>query len=198
MSYDPLQSQHQHQVYQNEDPAYTHSTGYITPARPVKPKGTSKWIKIGVPLAVLVIAAAVVGGILGARKSSSSSSSSTAAASSAAASSANAKLAAGIFATATNSEYMIPVYPSTTNTALYTTPTFNSAAAGWPSDTFAPATPSVLSVRPDRPRLIAPAYKWAALPALVASDPYLSSWNASIFNNASQYDALPAVVYFME
>ncbi|KAJ7890562.1 hypothetical protein B0H14DRAFT_3105325 [Mycena olivaceomarginata] len=139
MSYDPLQSQHQHQVYQNEDPAYTHSTGYITPARPVKPKGTSKWIKIGIPLAVLVIAAAVVGGILGARKNSSSSSSSTAAASSAAASSATI--------------------------------------------TFAPATPSVLSVRPDRPRLIAPAYKWAALPALVASE---------------SYDALPAVVYFMD
>jgi hypothetical protein len=145
MSYNPIQSSHNHQVYQNDDPAFNHSTGFITPAKPAK--GTSKWIKIGIPVAILVIAGAVVGGILGSRKSSSSS---AATSSAAAASSASAKLAAGIFATATNSEYMIPIYPSTTNTALFTTPTFNSASAGWPSDTFTPSSPSVLSVRPGK------------------------------------------------
>jgi hypothetical protein len=145
MSYNPIQSGHNHQVYQNDDPAFNHSTGFITPAKPAK--GTSKWIKIGIPVAILVIAGAVVGGILGSRKSSSSS---AATSSAAAASSASAKLAAGIFATATNSEYMIPIYPSTTNTALFTTPTFNSASAGWPSDTFTPSSPSVLSVRPGK------------------------------------------------
>ncbi|KAJ7043594.1 chondroitin AC/alginate lyase [Mycena alexandri] len=196
MSYDPLQSTH-HQVYGNDNPAYTQSTGYITPARPQK-QGTSKWIKIGIPVAVLVIAGAVVGGIVGSRKHSSSAATSSAAQSAAASSQASAKLAEGVFATATNSLYQIPVYPSTTNTALYTTPTVNTAAAGWPSDPFVPASPSVQTMRPDRPRLIAPSYKWDALPALIASDPYLAYWNASIFNNASQYDALPAVVYFMD
>ncbi|KAJ7442257.1 chondroitin AC/alginate lyase [Mycena latifolia] len=193
MNYDPLQSSHNHQVYQNDNPAYTQSTGYITPAKPAK--RTSKWIKIGIPVVVVIVAGAVVGGILGSRKSKSSS---AATSSAAAAASASAKLAAGVFATATNSEYMIPVYPSTTNTAAYTTPTFDSSAAGWPDDSFAPSSPDVLTVRPDRPRLIAPAYKWAALPALIANDPYLSFWNASIFNNASQYDALPVVAYYMD
>ncbi|KAJ6591591.1 chondroitin AC/alginate lyase [Mycena vulgaris] len=190
MSYDHLQSSHNHQVYQNEDPSFYQSTGFITPARPAK--RTSKWIKIGIPVAVVIVVGAVVGGILGSRKSNSSSSATSSAA---AAASASAKIAAGVFPTATNSEYMIPIYPATTNTAAYSTPTFNSAAAGWPTDTFAPSNPSVLSVRPDRPRLIAPAYKWAALPALIASDPYLALWNETIFNNATQYDALPAVVY---
>ncbi|KAJ7760544.1 hypothetical protein B0H16DRAFT_1662143 [Mycena metata] len=183
MSYGPLQTT---RPYGSEDPAFTQSTGFITPARPQK--GTSKWIKIGIPVAVLVIAAAVVGGVVGSRKHSSSAATSSAAQSAAASSQASAKLAEGVFATATNSLYQIPVYPSTTNTALYTTPTVNTAAAGWPSDPFTPASPSVQTMRPDRPRLIAPSY----------NDPYLAYWNTSIFNNASQYDALPAVVYFMD
>lgn len=144
MSYGPIQGAHDHQVYQNQDPAFNHSTGFITPARPAK--NTSKWLKIGIPVAVLVIAGAVVGGILGSRKSSASSSAS----SSAAAAAASSKLAEGIFATGTNSLYQIPVYPATTNTALFTTPTVNAAAAGWPSDSFAPSSPSVLSVRPGK------------------------------------------------
>ncbi|CAK5267623.1 unnamed protein product [Mycena citricolor] len=199
MSYNPLQSSHNHQVYQNEDPAFYQSTGYITPA-PAKPKRTSKWIKVGIPILVILIAVGVVVGILVSRhkSGSASSTSSSSSSSAAAAASASAKLAAGVLATATNSLFMIPVYPSSTNTASYTTPTFNAAAAGWPADSFAPATPSVLSVRPDRPRLIAPKYKWDALPALIAKDPYLASWNHSIFLNASQYDALPAVPYFMD
>ncbi|KAJ6518783.1 chondroitin AC/alginate lyase [Mycena sanguinolenta] len=199
MDYNPIQSQNganNHQVYQNHDPSFYQSTGYITPARPAK-RTTSRWIKIGIPVAVLVIAAVVVG-IVVSHHHNSSSSSAAASSSSAAAAAASAKVAAGLLATATNSQYMIPVYPTTTNTALYTTPTINSAAAGWPTDSFAPATPSVLSVRPDRPRLIAPPYKWAALPNLIASDPYLAYWNESIFNNASQYAALPAVPYFMD
>jgi hypothetical protein len=53
-------------------------------------------------------------------------------------------------------------------------------------------------VRPDRPRIIAPSYKWQALPALIAKDPYLASWNATIFQNATDfYNAVP-VVYNMD
>ncbi|KAJ7066603.1 chondroitin AC/alginate lyase [Mycena amicta] len=194
--YDPIQS-NQHQVYnENANPSFYQSTGYITPARPVK-RRTSAWIKFGIPVAVLVIAAAVVGGVLATRKHSQSSA--AAAASSAAAAAAAAGSAGGreVLATGTNT-WFLPEYPSTTNTAFYTTPTVNATASGWPSDSFAPSSPSVLSVRPDRPRLIAPAYKWAALPNLIANDPYLSLWNATIFENATQWNALPVVAYYMD
>jgi hypothetical protein len=39
---------------------------------------------------------------------------------------------------------------------------------------------------------------WQSLPNLIKNDPYLSGWNASIFSNASQYMALPPVVYFLD
>ena len=53
-------------------------------------------------------------------------------------------------------------------------------------------------MRPDRPRLIAPAYKWQALPTLIKNDPYLQGWNDTIFGNATTYFSLPPVVYFMD
>lgn len=53
-------------------------------------------------------------------------------------------------------------------------------------------------MRPDRPRIIAPAYKWNALPNLIANDPYFAGWNQSIFNNATQYYDLAPVKYYMD
>src|ERR1700732_4370899 len=88
-----------------------------------------------------------------------------------------------------------------TNTAVFATPTFNptnDASLSWPSDPFQVASPSVTNVRTDRPRLIAPAYKWSALPNLIANNPYLKYWNDTIFLNATQYFNLPPVVYFMD
>ncbi|KAI6007225.1 chondroitin AC/alginate lyase [Pisolithus albus] len=38
----------------------------------------------------------------------------------------------------------------------------------------------------------------AVLPQLIANDPYLSSWNNTIFGNASTYNALPPVAYFLD
>ncbi|KAI1789797.1 chondroitin AC/alginate lyase [Ganoderma leucocontextum] len=190
---------HQPTPYGSGDPYYNESTGFITPSQ--AKKGTSKWIKIGIPVGILVIAGAVVGIVLGLRAhdKSSSSSGSTNSGNSHSASGANNNL--GLFATATDSQYMLPIYPSTTNTALYTSPTFkptSDASTGWPSDPFQPATPSVTQVRSDRPRLIAPAYKWAALPSLIAKDPYLKYWNETIFGNATAYYDLPVVQYFMD
>lgn len=86
-----------------------------------------------------------------------------------------------------------------TNSALYGQPTFSTNSKfSWPSDTFSPASPAPTSVRPDRPRIIAPAYKWAALPNLIATEPYFYGWNQSIFQNASDYYSLPPVKYFMD
>ncbi|KAJ7200072.1 chondroitin AC/alginate lyase [Mycena haematopus] len=199
-SYDNVNAQ------DHSDPRYDGSSGYITPA--TRKKGTSNWIKFGIPVLIIIIVAAVVGGVVGSRKKSSSSSSSSAAASSsqsaasasaAASVAASAKSALGRFAVATDSEFMMPIYPSTTDSAAFSSPTFvPDVQTSWPADPFQPSNPNVLTVRQDRPLLIAPAYKWAALPGLIANDPYLQSWNATIFKNASDYAALPPVIYFLD
>ena len=106
--------------YGSGDPYYNESSGYITPM-PVK-KRTSNWLKIGVPVLVVVIVAAVVGGVVGSRHHGSSSSSVSGASSSggssgnqaaAASAAASVKNAIGVFPTGTNSQYLIPLYPST-------------------------------------------------------------------------------------
>lgn len=104
--------------YGSGDPYYNESSGYITP-HPAK-KATSPWLKFGVPVLVVVIVGAVVGGVLGSRSKSSSDSGSgsssgagTAGGEAAASSAASVKLEVGRFATATDSEYLMPVYPST-------------------------------------------------------------------------------------
>ncbi|KAH8119950.1 hypothetical protein DFH11DRAFT_1721846 [Phellopilus nigrolimitatus] len=181
------------------DPYYNQSSGFLPPQAPKK--RISNWIKFGVPILILVIIGAVVGGVVGSKKSSSDAASSSKDPSAIASSAANAKTSVGRFAVSTNSDYMMPVYPATTNTAVFTSPTFidtTNSNLAWPSDSFKPSNPSPTQVRSDRPRLIAPAYKWAALPNLIAHDPYLAGWNQTIFGNASAYKALPPVVYFMD
>ncbi|KAF7320126.1 Heparinase ii iii family protein [Mycena kentingensis (nom. inval.)] len=176
------------------------SAGFISGGQSSAPYGqkkkTSKWLKFGLPALILVlIGGGVAAAVILTRKKSDDEASSSSGSGSSAGSAKNA----AILPTATNSQYMIPIYPSTTNTALYTEPTFSSSKTSlWPDDSFAPSSPNVLSVRPDRPRIIAPAYKWAALPELIANDAYMASWNASIFQNASQYYDLPPVVYNMD
>ncbi|EDR15759.1 uncharacterized protein LACBIDRAFT_181789 [Laccaria bicolor S238N-H82] len=158
--------------YGSGDPYYNESSGFITP-HPVK-KRSNTWLKIGIPVLIAVIIAAVVGGVVGSRKKSSSSSGGgkgTTAGEAAASSAVSAKLAIGRFATATNSEFMDP---------------------------FQPSKPSPTTTRTDRPRIIAPAYKWQALPALIKSDPYLTGWNATIFGNATAYLSMQPVVYHMD
>jgi hypothetical protein len=95
------------------EPHYNESSGFITP-RSAK-KRTSNWIKFGIPVLVLIIAGAVVGGVFGSRKSKGKNNSGAGSASgeAAASSAASVKLEVGRFATATNSEFMRPIYPST-------------------------------------------------------------------------------------
>jgi hypothetical protein len=99
--------------YGTGDPQYNESqSGFITPNSPPK-KRTSNWIKFGIPALIIIIIAGVVGGVVASRKSNKSSSSGSKGSAAAASSAASAKLAAGRFAVATDSEFMVPVYPST-------------------------------------------------------------------------------------
>ncbi|KAI6095512.1 chondroitin AC/alginate lyase [Pisolithus croceorrhizus] len=186
--------------YGSGDPYYNESTGYVTPHRP-QVKKTSNWIKFGVPAAIVIIVGVVVGAVLGTRAANKNASESAAGSSAAATSAIGAKNDLGIFPTGTDSLYMLPLYPATTNTAAFTVPTFvstNNPDYAWPQDPFQPSNPNPTQVRSDRPRLIAPSYKWAVLPQLIANDPYLSSWNNTIFGNASTYNALPPVAYYYD
>lgn len=81
-------------------------------------KGVSKWIKIGIPVAVIVIVAAVLGGVLGSRaaqrnrdESANPRQGNTEGGGTGGGKGANGELFK--FATATNSEFMVPLYPST-------------------------------------------------------------------------------------
>ncbi len=110
---------HQPTPYGSGDPYYNESTGFITPSQPKK--GASKWVKIGIPIGILVIAGAVVGIVLGLRahnKTSSSSSSGSSGSSGDSNSASGAKNNLGLFATATDSQYMLPIYPSTVRCLL--------------------------------------------------------------------------------
>lgn len=187
--------------YGNNDPKFNESTFYSPP----KKRGVSPWIKFGLPVLVLVVIGAVVGGVLGTRNKNKDGSNGSGSGGSSglgngsppsASEAVSAKEAIGVFPTTTDA-YQLPVYPSTTNAAAFASPTFLGASAktNWPSDNFAPASPAPTSVRPDRPRLIAPKYKWDALPDLIAKDPYLAMWNKTIFGNASTWAAQGNVPY---
>lgn len=103
--------------YGSGDPYYSENTGFVTPNKPRR--GTSKWLKIGIPVAILVIAGAVVGVVLALRKKPTSvngTSSSSSGTGSDKADGANNNL--GIFAVATDSQYMLPIYPATVSTVV--------------------------------------------------------------------------------
>jgi hypothetical protein len=80
------------------------------------------------------------------------------------------------------------------NTAVYLTPTFNPSEneLAWPSDPFTPSNPAPTLLHSDRPHLIAPKYKWDALPSCIANEPYLKLWNAIA------YYSLPPIVYHLD
>ncbi|KZT30714.1 hypothetical protein NEOLEDRAFT_1174102 [Neolentinus lepideus HHB14362 ss-1] len=196
MSETPFKNAHP-SPYGSGDPYYSESTGFLTSTR--QRKSASSWIKFGVPVLIVVVVAAVVGGVVGSRHHSSTAGTQSTKAS--ASSVASAKNAIGIYPTGTNSQYMMPLYPSTTNSAAFASPTFidqSNSVTTWPTDSFQPSNPSPTSVRTDRPRLIAPAYKWAALPNLIKNDIYMSSWNDTIFGNATDWYSEPVVQYFMD
>ncbi|KAG8918540.1 hypothetical protein FRC01_001805, partial [Tulasnella sp. 417] len=86
-----------------------------------------------------------------------------------------------------------PTSQTIADTASAPSPTFVGPPSGSPTDTFQPPSPQPTVMRPDRPRLIAPPYRWPLLTTLIASDPYLQAWDGTIVSNADQFAQLPPV-----
>lgn len=98
--------------YGSGDPYYSKSSGYIA-SGPAK-QGKRTWLKIGIPLVILVIVGAVLGGVLGSRASKKNSSSSGDNSNGSGGSNSNpVKNGLARFPTSTDSFYGMPIYPST-------------------------------------------------------------------------------------
>jgi hypothetical protein len=101
----------------DNSPYYNQSSGYVqSPASGKKP--ISKWIKLGLPLFIVAAIVGIVVGVIVGRKNTNRSSSASGATGTngvpgSVSSAVSAKLAIGRFATATDSEFMVPLYPST-------------------------------------------------------------------------------------
>lgn len=160
-------------------------------------KAMSPWVKFGIPILIAIIIIAVVGGVVGSRKTSTSNAHASSGVSSGAATGAGANAgrdASQVLFTGYNA-YGVPQYPSSANSAFNNPPALSSnSALDWGKDPNAPDGTGN-TVRTDRPRLFAPAYRWTRLPALIKQDPYLASWNATIFANATAFYNLPPTAY---
>lgn len=131
-----------------------------------KKSKVNKWIKIGVPVLILVVIVAVLAGVFGTRAAKKQDSTLAANSDAAASSEANAQSSIrqelGRFATATD-EYFLPVYPSTVSAHLHAPFTRHgpllAKATGPAQDTFClrawlftyiflRPTPLLLAIRP--------------------------------------------------
>ncbi len=147
------------------DPYYTESTGHISPRPLKKTASTSKWIKFGIPVAIIVIVAAVVGGVVGSRRSKTVAASSGSKDPGAAASSAaSVKASIGRYATGTNSKYMVPVYPSTVCSSPALHPAHDRKFSFRPTQLPSPLLPLLHLIRSCHGR---PIHSNLALPALL-------------------------------
>ncbi|KAG9123873.1 hypothetical protein FRC07_013669 [Ceratobasidium sp. 392] len=172
------------------DPYYNGSTAAFGNTTETKKNGLSPWIKCSIPILILVIIGAVVGSVVGSRKSfnsntASNSGSGGANSRTAESSATSVKNSIGRFATGTNPMF-VPVCPATTNTAVFGSPAFGASsnnALAWLTETFNPAFPQPTNVRPDHPRLIAPAHK---------------GWNDTILGNATDYYNQPVKAYYID
>ena len=150
-----------------------------------------KWVAIGA-VALLIVAGAVVGGVVGSRSASKSSNSNAA---NAADRGVNNAVVGGTTALSVDANGN-PIYPSSTATAAGSTPTVvSNSALSCGTDPYTPSGGSGFTARSDHPRLFAPQYRWDCLPKLIAADPYLATWNETIFVNATRYAAMDPQAY---
>lgn len=178
-------------------------------------KSTSKWLKYGLPLLILILIGGGVGGYFGYKATQDSDSSTS-----------TAKAGDTNSWTGTTNSVPSNIDSSTSSAAsnaakagggnditysgtdIYANPMFISAASnlGAPtmggnqvgncgSDPYSgTGSLDADSLRP-HPRLMAPQHIWDCLPEKIANDAYLTVWNASIFKNATAWAAEAPVAY---
>ncbi|SNX84108.1 uncharacterized protein MEPE_02816 [Melanopsichium pennsylvanicum] len=170
-------------------------------------KGVSKWIKIGVPILILIIVGAVLGGVLGSRAGNDNNNSSSGSGSGSTSSTSTpnvqgAALTAAEQAAKNGGNNMLfyqgtdpygnPAYVSSqvdTSAPSYTGVAHNqSCSDNWSS------TNSLTNLRP-HPRIMTTQAEWDCLPNKIANDAYLTVWNSTIFNNATKWSAESYVEY---
>ncbi|SPO20401.1 uncharacterized protein UTRI_00798_B [Ustilago trichophora] len=194
-------------AYGQQRNAATQAAATYSYAKPKK--GVSKWIKIGVPVLILIIAGAVVGGIFGSRaaKDNNSSSGGSSGGSGGTGSGVSpnvqgAALTAAQQAAKNGGNNMLfyqgtdpygnPAYVSANvdpSAAAYNGQAHNqSCTDSWT------ATNSLTNLRP-HPRIMTTQAEWDCLPTKIANDAYLTVWNSTIFNNATNWAGQPNVAY---
>lgn len=179
---------------------------YAKPKRKI-----SKWILIGIPLLILLIAGGVLGGIFGSRaakdNNNNSGGSSGGSGGTGSGSTPNVQGAALTAAqqAAKNGGNNMLFYQGTTP---YGNPSFVSDNV----DTSAPAYNGVshnqscsdsfsggsLTNLRDHPRIMTTQAQWDCLPNKIANDAYLTVWNNTIFNNATNWASQPLVAYIAD
>lgn len=166
-------------------------------------KGKSKWVKYGIPaaiVAVLIIVGAILGGIFGSRAANDNGTAETGASSfsgtsgtnrasninSATASKASTAAQAGgvnnIFYQGTDL-YGNPAYPKDVDTSA---PSSGTPAVTCTDNNTPSGSTDKGSLR-SHPRIMAPQYQWDCMPEKISKDAYLTVWNDTIFNNATAF-----------
>ncbi|PWN27061.1 hypothetical protein BDZ90DRAFT_232623 [Jaminaea rosea] len=175
-------------------------------------KGKSKWVKWGIPLgilAILIIAGAVLGGIFGSRAASNNGGQKTGASTfsgqegskkpsnidSSVASAASSAAAAGGGDQLTYQGTDLYGNPAFLSTATTASPTGNGQEVATCTDNSPPSGSLTSGALRDHPRLMAAQYEWDCLPQKIAKDAYLTVWNASIFENATNWANQPPTAY---
>ncbi|CAO1632313.1 unnamed protein product [Jaminaea pallidilutea] len=177
-------------------------------------KGKSKWVKYGIPAAiilVLIIIGAVLGGIFGSRASSNSSNGGASSGGSSFSGTSgsskerayNSSTADAASAAAQNGGtdpiayqgtdlYGNPAYISAANTAA---PSSTGSEVATCSDSNTPSGSLSGNALRDHPRIMTAQYEWDCLPQKIAKDAYLTVWHAQIMSNATTWAGQDPVKY---
>ena len=90
-----------------------------------------------------------------------------------------------------------PVYATGTSSGVAPAATGSSATCSASNPQYSTGS-SGIRVRTDHPVLMADSARWDCLPQLVEQDAYMSAWNSSIMQNATEMAAMDPVQYITD